>query len=172
MIMCSADKARTMFNAVYKDCRTQIPGFANHILDDREEARDISTDSFIKLWVRRESFSSTDKMKSFVWECTHNACLNRLKSVRRRQKCEYDIIERYYSPVTFEIPEPGTESREDALILIIHSLDKKYQQCIWFFYFANMTHAGIADRIGETERNVNHFLGKARGMIRSALPSN
>jgi RNA polymerase sigma-70 factor (ECF subfamily) len=172
MIMCTADNARAMFNSVYDDCHTEIPGYANYFLDNREEARDISTDSFIKLWVRRESFSSTHKMRSFVKKCTHNACLNHLKSIRRRKKRDYDIIQRYYLPVTAEILETDTESREDALIRVIQSLDKKYQQCILLFYFEKITCANIASRLNISERNVRFFLTKGRGIIRSALSSN
>jgi RNA polymerase sigma-70 factor (ECF subfamily) len=170
--MCTADHARAMFNAVYEDCRAEIPGYANFFLNNKEEARDISTDSFIKLWVLRESFPSTGKMKSYVKKCTRNACLNRLKSVRRRQKSDYDIIQRYYAPVTADIPETGTEAREDALIRVIRSLDKKYQQCILLFYLEEMTAANIAERLNLSERNVRLFLTKGRGLIRSALSSN
>ena len=172
MIMCTADHARAMFNSVYDDCHTEMPGYANYFLDNKEEARDISTDIFIKLWVRRESFSSTHKMKSFVKKCTRNACLNRLKSARRRQKRHYDIIQRYHSPVTAEILETDTESREDALIRVIQSLDEKYQQCILLFYFEKMTCASISERLNVSERNVRFFLNKARGVIRTTLSSN
>jgi RNA polymerase sigma factor (sigma-70 family) len=172
MIMCTAEHARAMFNSVYEDCHTKIPGYANFFLDNREEALDITADSFIKLWVLRESFPSTDKMKSFVKKCTRNACLNRLKSVRRREKRDYDIIQRYYLPVTAEVLETSTESKEDALIRVIRSLDKKYQQCILLFYFEKMTCANIADKLNVSERNVRYFLDIARGMIRSSLSSN
>jgi RNA polymerase sigma-70 factor (ECF subfamily) len=168
----NSKRADEMFHAVYEEFHTDVPFFANHILDNPEEARDISTDTFIKLWVLRESFQSTDKMKSFLIKCTKNACLNRLKSVKRRRARQYEVVQLYYTPGTTEIMETFAESREAALIRVIKSLDMKYQECIWLFYFEKMTCAKIASRLNLSKRNVWFFLSKGRGIIKLALSSN
>lgn len=172
MEICKYVPADEMFLAVYKEYRTIVSFFANNIIDDREEASEISIDAFIKLWMLRDSFSSTDKMKSFVFTCTRNACLNRLKYVKLRKARNYEILQRYYLSTANEMPEIFTESREAELIRAVKSLDKKYQECIWLFYFKKMTCAGIATKLNLSERNVRFFLTKGRGVIKSTLSSN
>lgn len=172
MQTCNSEHADEMFYSVYAECRTDVPDYANNILNNREEARDISADIFIMLWTLRASFPTTDKMKSFLMKCTRNASLNQLKSVKRRGRRQYEIIQRYYTPGTVEIVETFAESREVALIRVIQTLEWKYQQCIWLFYFEKMTCAGIADKLNISVRNVRFFLDTGRGLIKLALSSN
>lgn len=172
MQICKYANADEMFHAVYKECRTKVSFFANNILDDREEASDISLDAFIKLWILRDSFSSANKMKSFVFTCTQNACLNRLKYVKLRKAKNYEILQHYYLSATNEIPEIFTESREAELIRAVKSLDKKYLECIWLFYFEKMTCVRIANKLNLSERNVRFFLAKGREVLKSSLSSN
>lgn len=172
MRTCTANNAREMFMAVYNNCHTAIPYYANYFLDDREECRDISADSFIKLWVKRESFTSTEKMSAYVRKCTRNACLTHLRAMKRQQKRNYDYIQHYCPDVIFDLLETDPGSKEDALIRVIQSLDERHRQCMLLYYVENMTRVEIAGRLNISERNVRFFLDKAREIIRSALRTN
>jgi RNA polymerase sigma factor (sigma-70 family) len=172
MQVYNSDKSDQMFKAVYEECCNGVPLYANKMLANLDEARDVSSDSFIKLWLRRNSFHSVNKMKAFLKVCTTNTCLNRIKSLERRERRQYDVRQIYYTPDGTDITERLTESREAALIRVIKTLDKKYQDCIFFFYFEKLPVTKIASRLNITERNVRFYLTEGRKMIKSALISN
>jgi RNA polymerase sigma factor (sigma-70 family) len=172
MKACNSQHADEMFNAVYEKYQSCTSYYAYRILGNREEARDISANSFVSLWKIRNSFHSAEKMKSFIRICTKRACLNRLKSIERRESSQAEVLLYYYSRGTVEIMDAFAESRDDAVMRIIRSLDMKYQECIWLYYFKKMTFAQIANKLNLSERNVKYFLSKGRWLIRSAFSSN
>jgi RNA polymerase sigma factor (sigma-70 family) len=168
----NCEQADEIFDKVYKKYRKPVSYYAYNFLGNKEEARDISADIFVDVWILRESFNSAEKMKSFVMTCARNACLNRLKLIKRRKSRLNDVMQCYYMTGTVDIIEVLTESREAELVRVIKSLDMKYQECIWLFYFEKMTCTKIARRMNLSERNVWFFLVKGRSMIKSALSLN
>jgi RNA polymerase sigma-70 factor (ECF subfamily) len=59
--------------------------FALNFLGSSEDARDIVQDVFVKLWLNVDRIDQ-DKVKSWLFTCTHNAMLNFIK---RRARIDY-----------------------------------------------------------------------------------
>jgi RNA polymerase sigma-70 factor (ECF subfamily) len=59
--------------------------FAFNFLGSSEDARDIVQDVFVKLWLNVDRIDQ-DKVKSWLFTCTHNAMLNFIK---RRARIDY-----------------------------------------------------------------------------------
>jgi RNA polymerase sigma factor (sigma-70 family) len=172
MQLSNALSAEDIFYTVYKECRKPFSEYADRILGDTEEARDALSDIFVIAWKVRESFQTVDNMKSFVWVCTRNRCLKRLRSLRCRQSNQEEVLNRYYNPRTTEVMDIFNDSSEPEIMRAINSLDLKYQECILLFYFEKMTCSKIAQRLNIKERNVRYFLTRGRVLIKSALETN
>ena len=54
------------FTLVYKQYYKRIYYFAKTFLPDREDAEDITADTFVKLWDRRDSFHTMGALSSFL----------------------------------------------------------------------------------------------------------
>lgn len=70
--------------------------FATRFIPEQDIAEDIASEAFLKLWARREGFSSLVSVRSFLYTATRNACvdhLRKIKGVKTLQK-EYAIVER------------------------------------------------------------------------------
>lgn len=61
---------------------TALVFFANRLLNDRNNARDIVSDVFLTLWERREGFASEPSIKAYLYISTRNACFNALKAAQ------------------------------------------------------------------------------------------
>jgi RNA polymerase sigma-70 factor (family 1) len=70
------------FTELYNDWNPPVCRFANSIIHDLQEAKDVTEDCFIKMWERRTSFSSISGCKSFLYTSVRNACIN---IIRHRQ---------------------------------------------------------------------------------------
>jgi RNA polymerase sigma-70 factor (family 1) len=76
---------------VFKLHHNALCYFATQIIRDEQEARDIVADSFIKLWQRSKDFESLDKIRSFLYVATRNACFNFIKHNQRKQASHQEI---------------------------------------------------------------------------------
>ena len=68
------------FQGLYKLLYPSILVLADNMLSDIQEAQDICTESFIKLFQSNEKFESLQNLKAFLFTITRNACLNSIKS--------------------------------------------------------------------------------------------
>lgn len=76
---------------VFKLHHNALCYFATQIIRDEQEARDIVADSFIKLWQRSKDFESLDKIRSFLYVATRNACFNFIKHSQRKAASHQEI---------------------------------------------------------------------------------
>jgi RNA polymerase sigma-70 factor (family 1) len=70
--------------------------FARRFIPEEDISEDIVSDVFLKLWGRREGFSSLPSIKAFLYVATRNACVDHIrkaKRVRQTQK-EYAYLEK------------------------------------------------------------------------------
>lgn len=79
--------------------------FAQQLIQDEQEAKDIVLDTFIKLVQRRDRFDNLSNIKAFLYITTRNTCLNFLRSLNN-------------SPVkenTTAAPAPATSFDRDTV---------------------------------------------------------
>jgi len=56
--------------------------FANQILQDEEEAKDVLQDVFLKLWQKRDDLEKVENLEAFAFRMTRNRCLDMIRSRR------------------------------------------------------------------------------------------
>lgn len=81
------------FNTLYKQQRPVLLHYAMGYLKDQEAAEDIVAEAFIKTWNRYEDFESKENTTAFLFVVTRNACLDYLKSAKRRIVYDQDVLE-------------------------------------------------------------------------------
>jgi RNA polymerase sigma factor (sigma-70 family) len=56
--------------------------FANQILQDEEDAKDVLQDVFLKLWQKRDELGKVENLEAFAFRMTRNRCLDMIRSRR------------------------------------------------------------------------------------------
>ena len=74
------------FNAFYTAFYGMNYMMAAKILNDQDEAKDIVSETFVKLWLRHKNFDSIGAVYNFLKETTKNACLNLIEKKKRERK--------------------------------------------------------------------------------------
>jgi RNA polymerase sigma factor (sigma-70 family) len=64
---------------LYKELYPSIFTLANKMVNNTQEAQDICTESFVKLFQSEEKFETLQNLKAYLFTITRNACLNSLK---------------------------------------------------------------------------------------------
>lgn len=67
------------FATIYNLHYAAIYYYARHFVPDAQEARDITTETFVKLWKLRANFDNIHKINTFLHITTRNACIDILR---------------------------------------------------------------------------------------------
>ena len=74
--------------AIYRLYNKQMLFFAQKYVKNHQIAEEIVADVFVSLWERRQSFSTIDRVRAFLYIATKNRCLNQLRNAK-----SYECIE-------------------------------------------------------------------------------
>ena len=73
---------RAAFAQVVQACGARLTRFAAGIVGDREAARDIVQDVFVKLWTSKATYRPTASVDAFLLKIVRNACVDYLRATQ------------------------------------------------------------------------------------------
>lgn len=128
----------------------------------------MASEAFLKLWDERRSFRKTSGIKAFLYATARFACLNRLKSLDRRNKSHQEIL--YLSQ---EGMDADIEMIDAEVINLIHleikSLPRQCSKVIQLIYQDGKSTAEVAEQLGITKQTVLNQKSKGLQLLQSAL---
>ena len=150
--MISNGKLKSIFEAHHRD----IYALTFSYLHNREEAEEITQETFLKL-LRRDHLPVCDaEMKRWLFKVAVNRCLDRFRSLK--------IIEKWIRQMT---SWRGTEktAHQGAVVQEIKQalslLDGKSRMVVLLKYYEDMTYSEIAEIMGIPEGTVKSLLSRA-----------
>jgi RNA polymerase sigma-70 factor (family 1) len=151
--------------------------FASKLINNKEESEEIVSDTFIKLFKKNTSFDTLQNIKAFLYIATKNACMDRIRYNKVRQKGMrvISISENDHTYNTLELitDNPNLYSLEAELVSRIQELIETLpDQCRKIFkmrYFENMRVKDIAAELGIEDGTVTKQLGIAKTKIRALI---
>jgi RNA polymerase sigma-70 factor (family 1) len=67
------------FTTVYRLLYQRVFWFARKFVEETEEARDLTAESFVQLWQQNDTFPTLDAVAAFLYVTVRNKCYNLLK---------------------------------------------------------------------------------------------
>lgn len=92
------------------EMKDRIFGYATSLLRDREEARDVTQEAFIRLWEHRESVADGAAARAWTLRTAHNLCIDLLRQRRTRRGRALDDIPEPAAPLE-TAPDRPTDRR-------------------------------------------------------------
>lgn len=159
------DAFRRVFNEHYRSlCYL---GF--HMGLEKEEAEDIASETFSKLWSGRAQFGTEEHIKGFLITTTRNACLNLIKQKKRRAASNRELT------YLLEDREEDFSRKmvEIELLRKIHPhIEQLPQKCKAVFkqvFFEGASTEEAAARLGISTRNVLNQKARALQLLRDKI---
>ena len=143
--------------------------FAIGYVKDQEAAREIVQDSFVSLWMKRDSIDLSKPVKTYLSTTVRNKCLNYLRDTRK------------FSGELLELENLGEESpfdQSDKLVekdirdqidAAIGELPEKCREVFILNRFENLKYQQIADKLGISVKTVETQMSKALRHLRIRL---
>lgn len=134
--------------------------FCLHYLRDVERAKEVTQETFVRVYVARGRFDRSRKFRPWVLCIARNLCLNELK---RRKAVPMESLEDYASSAredTGELFRSGADGPDEQLMtaerrqLVAHALeglDPDSREIVVLRFFEHMQARDIAEIVGATE---------------------
>lgn len=157
------------FQQIVIEYTKSLKTFAENLIKNSEEAEDIVSETFYKLYLRRNKFNSEDNIRAFLYIVVRNSCLNFIKQENRKKKYFKDYIYLNNSLTEEDIIREAVDAellrRLPDLIAGLSPISKQ----VMTLKLQGKSNQEIAAELGSTPRNVAsivyNVLDKIRKMI-------
>lgn len=154
--------------------KTMVFTLALKMVKIREEAEEISQDTFIKAYKNLSKFKGDSKFSTWLYKIAYRNCLDSLK--KNKEKYQTDTIDEitiHKIKATEGILE-GIERKERAVVInkCMLQLPEDERSILWMFYFEELSLKEIIDITDLSEANVKVKLHRARKRLLSIVKTN
>jgi len=154
----------------YKDL---VFSLALKMLKNREEAEEVSQDTFIKVFMSLDKFKGDSKFSTWIYKVAYNTCLDRLKKNKREQHVvpidEY--TEHEVKTLDNALHAMEQKERQQTIQNCIQALPSEDAFLMTLFYFEEQSLEEIAKVMEITPNNVKVKLFRSRKKLTSILKS-
>ncbi|OQP58197.1 hypothetical protein A3860_07685 [Niastella vici] len=164
--------SKDAFAAVYNMHYSRLYGFIKKLVEDREEAQDITAETFVKLWKLRANFNTAENIKAFLYITARNACMDYLRYRQRqtanKQEFGYVLLQQEVAVPT----TPNDEIKTEVLKQVHSEIENLPSQCRRIFKMAwleGKKNAEIARQLALTEQTIRNQKARAVKILRVAL---
>lgn len=159
------------FAVLVDSYKNLVFSLAMKMLNNREEAEEVSQDTFIKVFKSLEKFKGDSKFSTWIYKVAYNTCLDRLKKNKHEQKIvpideftEFEVKTIDNALYTLEKKE-----RSQTIQNCIQSLPSEDAFLLTLFYFEEQSLEEISKVMAITPNNVKVKLFRVRKKLTSIL---
>jgi len=158
------------FGIIFENYNKILFSCAMQLVKDKEQAEDIVSEAFTKLWQRHEVFQNEDHIKAFLFVATRNACLNYLRHIQRRTASQSELS---YLQRDKDDQDIITDMIEGELLRkiypLIETLPGKCKIIFKLIYFEDNSTDEVAQKLHITPRNVLNQKRRAIQLLKKRL---
>lgn len=160
------------FQEVFKTFHADVCNYIYSIILDEDESKDIAQQAFIKLWEKRDTFHTFDKIagvKAYIFKSAYNISMNRFKHNSVRERYEND--ERYILQSQFVDDFDNTFDIElgDEIKKAVESLPEKNKEVFQLRFFRGFDTQEVSNELNISKRTVETHVSKSFRLLRSKL---
>lgn len=160
---------KSAYSEIINRYKSMVFTIAFKILRNREEAEDVSQESFIKVYENLLHFNFNANLKTWLYRITYNTAISELrkrKPVTISAELEDDNLGNdFLLVVNSAIEKFARSDREKYLSQAVDTLNEEDQTIIWLYYKDDCNLETIADITGLTKANIKIRLFRARKKI-------
>lgn len=146
--------------------RYQLPMYrtALSIVKNREIAKDVTQNGFIKSWEKLQSFNPKYKFYSWLYRIVANEALNNLRS-----KKNFEKLSSHRSENTTPFADVIKKEENRLLYKAIEALSEEFSSVIYLRHFEELSYKEIAEVLEIKEKTVKSRLYGARMKLRESI---
>jgi RNA polymerase sigma factor (sigma-70 family) len=146
------------FSALYRRHASTVYRRARQILGNASDAHEVTQDLFVSLFEKPEQFSAASSFTTFLYAATTNACLNRLRNSKNRERLLAEHV------TTLETASDSL-SAEQLLVLqrALLEMPDELARAAVYYCLDGLSHEEIARVLSCSRRQVGNLLQRVIG---------
>ncbi len=166
------------FNKVFEIFYPEICRFTHKLISNREEAQDITAETFVKLFRLHDRFATEANIKAFLYITARNNSLNYLNYAHTRKTDYKDFSESITEQLLVDINDnPSQRAMLEVGLLkeiyqAIEELSDRSQQVIKMIYFQGLDTDAIANQLSISRDTVRSQKRHALKLLRLRFADN
>src|SRR5512142_1670940 len=158
--------------AAFGEHYARILRYVRSIVRDAGEAEDLTQETFLRAYRRRDSLHDRDAVLPWLYSIATHVCLDRLRQRKRQPRTESQLDPELMSP-----PDPAPSAglpleQEDMSTCVqayVHELSDRYRAVLLMHDVQGLTTREIAELLGDSTGSVKIRLHRARRQLQTAL---
>ena len=154
--------------------KNMIYSLAYKMTKNREEAEEVSQDTFIKAYKNLDKFKGDSKFSTWLYRIAYHACLDSIKKNKKHHN-SFEINDITFNQIkSVENILEGIERKERAKIMnvCLDKLPDEERSIIWMFYYDELSLKEIIEVTGLSEANIKVKLHRARKRLLAIVEEN
>jgi RNA polymerase sigma-70 factor (family 1) len=144
-----------------------LVGYAGRILPDDSDPQDIVQEAFVRLWTRRATLREDGSLQALLYTTVRNACLDEIRTNRRRQKLRSAECGPSPAPGPYEDTQ-GAELQRLAAAAVA-KLPEKRREVFRLVREEGLSYREAAEVLVLSEQTVANHMSLALADLRTAL---
>jgi len=172
MLSSKTGISQQAFNEIFERYYRAICYFVFQLTNNEQQAEDIASECFQKVWTNRMNFHESASIKAFLYKAAKNAALNYLKSLKVRSAAHDEIL--YLSEHTEDFIVAKI-IKAQLLANIYDRVEKmpyKIKEVFNLIYRDDLSTREIAEKLHTSEQNVRNLKTRALNVIKKSLANN
>jgi RNA polymerase sigma-70 factor (family 1) len=156
------------FEALFKQYYAPLVVYACKYIPEKDAAREIVQDFFVKLFEKRSSLTIDTSLKSYLYRSVYNACMNYInqRSIQEKHIKNIDLERNDEENLENEINSVELQAR---IFNIIEALPPKCKKIFKMNRLEGMKNEEIAVKLKLSKRTVETQISKALKILRNKL---
>ncbi|HEY4194890.1 MAG TPA: RNA polymerase sigma-70 factor [Mucilaginibacter sp.] len=157
------------FAWIYNLYYNRLLYFAKQLIADEQEAQDIISGVFIKLWHKRADFDNLPGIRAFLYIAVRNACFDFLKYSKRLATRQKDFL--YWAEDKEEEVLHLMLKAEllQEIVTEIEKLPPQYQAVCKLSFFEGLTNDEIAEKLQLSVKTIRNIKAMAVNEIKTVF---
>lgn len=152
----------------YKDL---VFTLALRMVKNREEAEEVSQDTFIKVFKSLEKFKGDSKFSTWIYKVSYNTCLDRIKKNKKDQNVVPidEFTEHQVKTIDNALDQMEEQEYKDKIQKCLHLLPSEDSFLLTLYYFEEQSLEEISKVVNLTANNVKVKLFRSRKKLTTIL---
>lgn len=168
-------KAEQLLTAVYDNYADAIFRHCYFRIHDRELAKDLMQQIFLKFWEYIQSGKTVENPRAFLYRTANNIVIDYVRKHKNRVTESLDeLLELGFEPTGNESTAAMTESHftEQSVHSVLSQVKEPYRTAVTMRYIDELSPVEIAQALKISVTNASVRINRGLGMLRSLLSPN
>jgi len=165
------DGSKAAFDELFFLYYDRLLAFARQYIKQRESAEEITSELFVKIWLKRNGLSEVINPEVYLYISIKNACLNLIRSEKKRNLLFIELPgeQSFEEPLDVNVLELGDKELERLLNLAVAALPEQRRIIFTLIKEQQLKSSAVAEILGISVRTVESQLYKAVKVLANSV---